>query len=255
MEEYGVGITASMVLGWDFHTKDNIEQDIDFFVDLGPSSYQITFLTACPGTELYNRMKKAGRINPKLTYHDIQQCNDGTFIPRNFQAGELKHYFELAHKKLFEVNGPGIFRTFQLNLNGYETCNKSHRPLLREQKAPFFAERVQRTYPILEACAEFAPSETVRRKVLETEEKYRRLFGEPTEEQKVFSKGFCGLISQRAEQLKQPKSTAPFDPPVTRTYYDSRRGEAPMIRIGRDGRAPVPIKVFNEPEPAEAGQC
>jgi radical SAM superfamily enzyme YgiQ (UPF0313 family) len=255
MEQYGIGMTASMVLGWDFHTKDNIVQDIDYFVDLGPSAYQITFLTACPGTELYDRMKKNGRLNPQLTYHEIQQCNAGTFIPKNFKLGELRDYFELAHKKLFENNGPGIFRTFQLNLNGYETCKNSHRPLLREEKAPFFAERVQKAYPILKACHEFAPSETVRQKVLETEEKYRRLFGEPTEQQKIFSDGFCGLIAQRVEQLKQPKSEAPYDPPVTRTYYDPKRGEVPSIQVGRNGDGPVLMQVFQEGATASSGSC
>ncbi|RJP19692.1 MAG: radical SAM protein [Candidatus Abyssobacteria bacterium SURF_5] len=250
MEQYGIGITASMVLGWDFHTRENIEQDIDFFVGLGPSAYQITFLTACPGTELYNRMKKIGRINPKMTYRDVQQCNEGTFIFKNFEMGELRNYFDLAHKKLYENNGPGLFRSFQLNLNGYETCKNSRRPLLREQKAPFFAERVQRTYPILEACAQFAPSETVRRKVRETEEKYRSLFGEPTEEQKLFSQGFCGLIAQRVEQVKEPKSDAPFDPPVLRTHYDLQRSEVPLVQVGRDGGEPVPMQVFDEPQAA-----
>ena len=195
LEEYGIGITASMVLGWDFHTPDNIEQDIDFFVGLGPSSYQITFLGACPGTELYDRMKKEGRINPKFAYKDMEQCNDvDTFVPKHFEVGGLVKYFDLTHEKLFEKNGPGIFRSFQLNLNGYETCSKSQRPLLRKHKAPFFAERCRRSYPLMEACEKFAPNEAVREKVREAGEKYLRLFGEPTDEQKMHSSVFCSLV-------------------------------------------------------------
>jgi haloalkane dehalogenase len=254
MDEYGIGATASMVLGWDFHTKENIVEDIDYFVDLKPSAYQITFLTACPGTELYNRMKKAGRLNPSLTYHDVQQCNEGTHSVENFKFGELKQYFDLVHEKLYKKNGPGIFRSFEINMNGYETCKKSNRPLLREQKAPFYAERVQRSYPILEACAEFAPTEEVRQQVLAAEERYRRLFGEPTEEQKLYSKGFSGIVAQRVEKLKEPKSTAPFDPPVSRTLYNPE-WEVPKVKIGRDGGEAVPIQIFDEPEPAAAGKC
>ncbi len=248
MDEYGVGITASMVLGWDFHTKDNIEEDIDFFVDLGPSSYQITFLTACPGTELYKRMKAAGRINPTLTYHDIQQCNDGTHIPVNFKLGELREHFESIHRKLYQKNGPGLLRSFELNLNGYETCIKSHRPLLREQKAEFFADRCKRTYPILEACAVHAPNEHVREKAIKAEEKYRRLFGEPTDQQKLFGAGFRGIIEDRIEQLKQPKSIDPFDPPVLRTYYNSAAHEIPLFKEGRGPEPPAPYQVYFEPE-------
>ena len=253
MEEYGIGITASMVLGWDFHTRDNIEKDIDFFVDLGPSASQITFLGACPGTELYDRMKKAGRINPEFALKDMQQCNDvPSFIPEHLDLDDLKKYFDIAHKKLYEANGPGIFRSFQLNLNGYETCSTSHRPLLREQKAPFFAERCQRSYPMLQACERFAPNEAVREKVREAEQKFRRLLGEPTDEQKMFSNAFAGVVERRGEQIKEPPSNDPFDPPIRRTFYNPEADPVPAIKVGRGPEEAVPYQVFDEPEPVSA---
>lgn len=254
LEEYGIGITASLVLGWDFHTRDNIEQDIDYFVDLRPSAYQITFLGACPGTELYERMKREGRVNPDFSYKDMEQCNDtGSFIPKNFKRGELKEYFDRSHQKLFEANGPGIFRMFQLNLNGYETCSASHRPLLREQKAPFFEERCKRNYPLIEACGKYAPNEGVRQKVEEAKEKYRRLLGAPTEEQETYSRFFCDMVGQRAEKLKtEPPNEAPFDPPVRRTYYNPALGPIPKVKKGRGPGEPVPYKIYDEPEPASA---
>jgi hypothetical protein len=253
MEEYGLGITASMVLGWDFHTRDNIEKDIDFFVGLGPSASQITFLGACPGTELYGRMKKQGRINPKFAFKDMQQCNDvPSFFPKHLSLGDLKKYFDLAHKKLYEANGPGIFRSFQLNLNGYETCSKSNRSLLREQKAPFFEERCRRSYPLLGACERFAPNDNVRNKVKESVERYHRLIGGPTDEQKLFSTAFCNLVEQRIEKLKEPPNNSPFDPPVRRTYYGFTEDSVPLVKKGRGPEEPVRYKVYDEPEAAPA---
>ena len=255
MEQYGIGITASMVLGWDFQTPENIEEDIDFFVDLGPASYQMTFLTACPGTELYDRMKKAGRINPKMKYHDVQQCNDGTFIPKNFKPGELREYFELAHEKLYNNNGPGLFRSFELNLNGYETCSQSHRPLLREDKAAYFREKCQRGINMVDAVIRYGPTEKVREKARAAKEKYIRLLGEPTDDQKFFSEAFCGLIANRTEELeRQQPSDEPFDPGVRRTYYNPEVSPIPTIKRGRGPEGPVPYQVFDEPEPAEAAR-
>ena len=251
LAHYGIGTTASMVLGWDFHTHENIEGDIDFFVDLGPSSYQMTFLTACPGTDLYKRMRDNGRLYPDMTYSDVQQCNDATFVAKNFAPGELRHYFELAHKKLYDKNGPGIFRSFEINLSGYETCSQSSRPLLRNQKAAFFAERCERTFPLLEAMAKYAPSEIVRDKVRTAQEKYLSLLGRPDEERMAHSEIFCGIVEQRIEDLKKPKSEEPFDPPVRRTYYDPERGPVPLVKKGRGPEEPVPYKVFDEPEPVE----
>ncbi|NQU07551.1 MAG: radical SAM protein [Candidatus Abyssubacteria bacterium] len=252
MEQYGIGTTASMVLGWDFHTQDNIEQDIDFFVGLAPVTYQVTFLTACPGTELYDRMKRNDRIIPTMTYHDVQQCNNGTFAPKNFSPAELREHFELVHKKLYEINGPGMLRNFELNLNGYETCIRSSRPLLKGDKAAFFAERCEKGYPLMEAIARFAPTETVREKVRKAQEKYRSLLGEPSEEGKMYSEAFCDLVAQRVEQLKEPPSEAPFDPPVRRTYYNPDLGPVPKVKKGRGPSEPVPYKIFDEPEPAAA---
>lgn len=247
MEQYGIGITASMVLGWDFHTPENIEGDIDFFVGLGPSSYQMTFLTACPGTDLYTRMKKNGRISPTMKFRDIQQCNDSTFIPKNFKEGELREYFELAHKKLYETNGPGLFRSFELNLNGYETCINSHRPLLREDKAALFKEKCKRGINMVGAVIKFGPTEIVREKARAAREKYIRLFGEPADDQKFFSEAFCGLVENRIEELKQPPSEEPYDPTVWRTYYDPEAGGIPTRKEGRGPGEPVPCKIYDEP--------
>lgn len=255
MAQYGIGTTASMVLGWDFQTPDNIEADIDYFVDLAPTMYQMTFLTACPGTDLYNRMKDAGRINPELTFHDIQQCNNGTFIPKNFELGELKDYFELAHTKLYERNGPGMLRSFELHLNGYETCSKSHRPLLREQKAPFFAERCERSYILMEAVAKFGPTDIVREKARVAQERYLSFFGDVDDEKKMHSKVFCDLVEQRIEDMKQPQSDEPYDPDILFTYYDPSKGPIPMVKVGRGPEEPVPYKVFDDPEPAASAAC
>lgn len=247
MEKHGIAATASMVLGWDFHTHENIGADIDYFVDLKPSAYQMTFLTACPGTALYERMKKAGRLYPNMTYRDVQQCNDATFIAKHFAPGELKHYFELAHTRLYENNGPGLFRMFEINLNGYETCSQSSRPLLRNEKAAFFAERCVKTYPLTEAMAVYAPTETVREKVRVAQEKYLRLFGEPEEDKGALADLFCNIVGQRVEELEKPKSEEPFDPPVRWTYYDPEKGSVPMVRKGRDAGAPTPYQVFDDP--------
>jgi hypothetical protein len=145
-----------------------------------------------------------------------------------------------------------MFRSFQLNLNGYETCATSSRPLLREHKAEFFAERCKRSYPLMEAVARFAPTETVRNKVGEAQEKYLRLFGKPAEMEKMKSEGFCQLVAQRIEDLKQPPSNAPFDPELRKIYYNPERGPIPLIKKGRGPGDPVPYKVFEDPEPASS---
>ena len=67
---------------------------------------------------------------------------------------------------------------------------------------------------MLEACDKFAPTGKVREKVKETEERYRSLFGEPTDEMKLYSKIFVELVAQPVENLKESPTHEPFDPPA-----------------------------------------
>jgi hypothetical protein len=105
---------------------------------------------------------------------------------------------------------------------------------------------------MLEAVGRFAPSETVREKVREAEEKYHRLLGQPTEMQEMQSKGFCELVARRVEELKNPPSDEPVDPELRKVYYDPEAGPIPMIKRGRGPGEPAPYKVFDDPEPAPA---
>jgi haloalkane dehalogenase len=56
LNRYGIQIIGSMILGFDFHTPENIEKDIDYFVNLKPTLYQVGPFRPCPGTKLYDRL-------------------------------------------------------------------------------------------------------------------------------------------------------------------------------------------------------
>ncbi|MBI4831478.1 MAG: hypothetical protein HY801_07970 [Candidatus Lindowbacteria bacterium] len=221
-------------------------RDIDYFVDLAPAAYQIAFLTACPGTDLYKRMKSTGRISPNYNYTDVQVWNDGTFASKNFGPNELKPLYDLTHRKLFEQNGPSIMRNVDIHLNGYETCMNSRRKLLREQKAPMFRDSCQKMFPVVEACKAHAPTEIVRAKAEMVIEKYRRLLGEPTEEQKMFSQVFCDLVGAESERMKGEAERQFADPPLRVAYYNQGHGPEPLVKRGRGPEPAVPYDVVKQ---------
>ncbi|MBI5116040.1 hypothetical protein HZA56_06165 [Candidatus Poribacteria bacterium] len=248
LHQYGIVTTGSFVLGWDFHTPQNVVKDIDYFVNLAPATYQIAFLTACPGTDLYNRMKGTGRISPNYNYTDVQVWNDGTFKSKNFQPGELKPLYDLTHRKLFEQNGPSIMRNVDIHLNGYETCANSRRKLLREQKAPMFKDSCEKMFPVLEACKKHSPTEMVRAKAEMVIEKYRRLIGEPTEEQKMFSQVFCDVVGVEAERMKEEAERQFTDPPLRTAYYNQGHAPEPLVKRGRGPEPATPYEVVRKTE-------
>jgi haloalkane dehalogenase len=246
LHEYGIITIGSFVLGWDFHTKDNVMQDIEYFVDLAPASYQVAFLTACPGTDFYKRMKQAGRIHPNYKYTDIQVWNEDTFISENFTRNELKPLYDLTHEKLFNQNGPTIMRNVDIHLNGYETCMNSTRRLLREQKAEMFRESCVRMFPVLEACRVHGPTDTAKAKAEEVIEKYKRLLGEPSDEQKMFSQVFCDVVGAEAERLNEQEEPQPSDPPPRWTYYNQGHGPEPLVKKGRGPGEPKPFEYVKQ---------
>jgi len=105
---------------------------------------------------------------------------------------------------------------------------------------------------MVDAVIKYGPTEIVREKARGAKERYIRLLGETTDEQKFYSDAFCGLVEGRIEELKKPQSEEPYDPPVWRTYYDPEADPIPTIKEGRGPGEPVPCKIYDEPKPAEA---
>ena len=108
-----MGVTASTILGWDFHTPENILADIDAFVSLEPLFYQVTPLIPCPGTQLYRRLQEDGRFLPGQDWSFKQYQDDEVMQRKNFAQGELRRFYDLALKKLYEENGPSQIRAGQ----------------------------------------------------------------------------------------------------------------------------------------------
>ena len=83
LHKYGIQIIGSSILGLDFHTPDNIEEDIDYFVSLKPDLYQVAPLTPCPGTMLYERMQEESRLYENFSFEDVQIWSDKIWTSSN----------------------------------------------------------------------------------------------------------------------------------------------------------------------------
>jgi hypothetical protein len=130
---HGIYVVGSMILGLDFHTPENIEHDIDYFVRLNPALYQIGPMRPCPGTKIYNRLLEAGRINDGYDWEDMHLWEVGSFKHPNLPDDALRRYFDLAHEKLKTINGPPLLQIFEANLRAYQTLKDASTEYLRYQ--------------------------------------------------------------------------------------------------------------------------
>ncbi len=250
LHEHGIAVTASTILGWDFHTRQNIVADIDAFVALEPVFYQVTPLVPCPGTKLYRRLQEDGRFLPDQDWSFKQYQNDEVMRRKNFARGELRRYYDLALEKLYQENGPSQLRLAWVALNGYLKFRRSDDPYL-QARARANAESLQFLRLILPACAELAPNERVAARAREVEARCREELGDMSEGQRQLASYVCEVLRRRKEKLDRGEQEPITYAPTRWTVYQGD-GRAPrVIRASHDcaGRSTVSPE---QPAPLDA---
>ena len=235
----GVTTVGSLVLGFDFHTPENIKKDIDQFVALKPMLYQISPLTPCPGTALYDRMIEEDRIFDSYKWEDLHLWKDDIFKLNNFKQGEIKEYFDYAHDKIRDNLGPPNLQFMESILDGYQ-CLKSAGGEMNDYKAKLAKLTATGVYATLHSIKRLHHSPTVRERALMLERRYRDEMGNPHPIATVASRYITRNL--RKEMLGAPEEVV-SDPPPRWTYYNTDGPEDRVyVRKGRKARKAKPYK-------------
>lgn len=100
IQSYGIMVIGCFVLGLDGDTPDVFEEVDNFVKDSGLSDVQITFLTAFPGTPLYQRLLQEQRIIRDRAW-ELCTLFDINFVPKNMSIQELQEGFLWLAKTLY----------------------------------------------------------------------------------------------------------------------------------------------------------
>lgn len=100
IQSYGISVNGCFILGFDTDTEETFEATEQFIVNSNLSEVQITLLTAFPGTDLYEQLKKENRLLAD-NYWDKCTLFDVNFIPKNFAVNELESRFEQLMQKVY----------------------------------------------------------------------------------------------------------------------------------------------------------
>lgn len=181
----GIATTFGFILGFDFHDRSNVLDDIWWMVNLEPTMAQVTRVTPYPGTPIYERLQEEGRIK-EFTWDTVSFFGGG-HVPKNFTVHELMSLITTADKLLYETWGPSIMRQLKLDLKAYEYFKEHPDPRLREQRARLHKKKAMKLYPMIRACEQFAPNGAVRKLIKDLETRWICNFGEPSTAQKIQS--------------------------------------------------------------------
>jgi haloalkane dehalogenase len=235
LQRQGIQITASLVLGFDFHDSENLKQDIDQFVDLKPMFYQISPLLPCPGTALYERMEEEDRILDSYNWEDLHLWSDDKFKPQNLKPGEIGRFYDYAHKQLRDNNGPPHLQLMENALDSFQAAKDA-----TDEYRAYQAETSRRIALglciFMRSVRAHHPSARVRERARSLEQRCKNEVGSLT----LFNRAASFYVSRNIRKLaRSSQAPAVSDPPVRWSYYNTFDDRV-WVRKGRQAKQPVP---------------
>ena len=100
IQSYGVTVNGCFILGLDQDTPEVFEEVFRFVKDSGLYEVQITFMTAFPGTPLYERLKREGRVLRDRAW-ELCTLFDINFQPKRMTLKELQKGFLWLAKTIY----------------------------------------------------------------------------------------------------------------------------------------------------------
>ncbi len=232
LHSIGIKTVGSWIIGEDFQTPQNVQEDLDQFVSLDPTFQQLSILTVTPPLGLWKKMKRQNRIPENMQWKDYHLYGK-TFLAKHLTHEEMLAHLDDSYKRIYSENGPAMMKVLEVNLNGYESCLKSSHPLLRYEKTKFFRARCESYYPLLKTAGVHAPSIRVKTRLDNLDRRYQEIFGQKSEFQKKMSDQ---ILKKADEELKRREKKAP-----EAKYELSRRYVYPTAEE-RTGRRPYSVE-------------
>lgn len=126
LREHGIHVLASGILCQEHHTPDNIQQDIDFLVELESDFVQFMLLTPLPVTGLYEDHKRRGLLRQELPFEEWHGQKYLSYKHPHFDDEQSARWIERAFTQDYERNSSSIYRVLETVLRGYRTLKEKN---------------------------------------------------------------------------------------------------------------------------------
>ena len=112
----GIKTVGSIIIGYDFHTKEAIEEDISYLISLRPDLCQVKLYTPYPDTPSFKKLSRQGRIT--CTDWKYYNGNYLTFQHPHFDAPQIEKIRHDAEARVYNSLGPSVLRAVETEMNG-----------------------------------------------------------------------------------------------------------------------------------------
>jgi hypothetical protein len=243
LHQRGIRTVGSWICGWDFHTHANIMEDLNYFVALSPTYQQLTRLSPFPGTPLWDRVKKEGRLK-KVTWEDMHFWSE-TQNNLALEDHETLNLVEYGYDLLYQTWGPSILRRLDVQLDGYSFSQQSANPVIRRHRSLLFRRQCGMIWTFLSAMQRYAPNGMVRRRAKMIDKKYRAVIGEPSPVMELLSQVVLKMASKEfARKILDPTFYPAREEPFKRYIYGKNGGSenAFSYRVERPTKPPRSVR-------------
>lgn len=189
--DHGITVLASMILGFDYQTREIVEQELVGLMNLKPALTQFLIYGPVPGTPFYHRVMAQNRLRDE--YVDDRNLfylrSDGfrTMIKHpSLSPHEIEAIQTWCFDQDFQRLGPSIYRVLETLLLGYQKLKDSANPNLRD-KAGCYARQLRKAYPVFLAGRLLGPNPAIRRWIATTERRIHRELGSPTYAERILA--------------------------------------------------------------------
>ncbi|HEX7480376.1 MAG TPA: hypothetical protein VF331_21425 [Polyangiales bacterium] len=240
LREVGILTIGSTILGFEFHTPQNIAQDIEYFVNLRPTFYQIGPMRPCPGTKLYKLMQKNEKIKPNYSWEDFHLWETGTHHFDHFTGEEVQRWFEHAHERMKTVNGSPVLQIYETHVLAYERFRNSTNAFLRYQST-LDRKAVEGLLPVIRGLEWTAPSKQAAKRAHNLVAAGRSALGDSTPVKKAYQRALGELMGFGLWYMDRKHKSTPkqWAPDMRRTRYPYREAAAWVGVTGVAGVAPA----------------
>lgn len=135
LQEHGIRVLGSSIIGLEDHTPDNIQEVINYAVSHDTDFHQFMLYTANQGTPLYADLKEKGTLlSPEEM--KISDCHGQyRFNHRHphIPAGEEEKILIGAFQQDLDTNGPSLYRLIKTILSGWQRYQYSQDERIRSR--------------------------------------------------------------------------------------------------------------------------
>lgn len=228
LQDRGIIVLASGILCEEHHTPENIQDDIDFMVDLKADFVQFMLLTPLPVTALYKDHRERGLLRDDLPFEEWHGQKELSYRHPHFPGDSASRWIKSAFLQDYERNSSSMYRVVETSLRGYLRLDAAG-PLddnLRVRRLEL-ERRVKNWAPMLPHIIANAVNESERGRALHLEKEVAAIFPHSVMDR---VKRVAVRLAANAWKLRVALRGDVIQPKTIMTRYPAgRRRTAPVI--------------------------